>query len=186
MNRLNSVLTVDDDTELLDMLKDGISLRGYHCETAVNATSALELLNERLFDLIIIDIDLTDMNGFELTKKAKILKPNMAVIIMTGFIENFSYDEAIQTGATDFIKKPFTVKELVDRIKQIETQEKLKKKVKELEEFYEMSVGRELRMIELKKEMERLEKELGKQKSHDDESLSALYTISARNSDFSN
>ncbi len=167
MNRIGSVLMVDDEMELLDMLNDGLSLRGYHCETAINATSALELLNERLFDLMISDIDLPDMNGFELTKSAKRLRPNMAVIIMTGFIENFSYDEAIQTGATDFIKKPFTVRELVVRIKQIETQEELKKKVKELEEFYEMAVGRELRMIELKKEIERLKKESRKQKSHD-------------------
>jgi DNA-binding NtrC family response regulator len=105
------------------------------------------------------------MNGFELTKKVKKLNPNMAVIIMTGFIGDFSYDDAIQTGATDFIKKPFTVKELVVRIKQIEAQEELKNKVRELEEFYEMAVGRELRMIELKKEIERAKKELEKYKN---------------------
>jgi DNA-binding NtrC family response regulator len=165
VNGLNSVLIVDDEMELLHMLKDGLSLRGYHCETADNAKSAIELLHEKLVDLIIIDIDLPDMNGFELTKKVKKLNPNMAVIIMTGFIGDFSYDDAIQTGATDFIKKPFTVKELVVRIKQIEAQEELKNKVRELEEFYEMAVGRELRMIELKKEIERAKKELEKYKN---------------------
>ena len=169
MNRLSSILIVDDQMELLNMLKDGLSVRGYHCEAAMNATSALELLNERLFDLMIIDIDLPDMSGFELTKMAKRLKPNIAVIIITGFIGDFSYDEAVKTGATDFIKKPFTVKELVVRIKQIETQEELKKKLKDLEDFYEIAVGRELRIIELKKEIERLKEESGKQKSHDDE-----------------
>ena len=169
MTKLSSVLIVEDEMELLEMLRNGLSLRAYHCETAMNATVALELLNERLFDLMLIDIDLPDMSGFELAKKAKRLNPNITVIIMTGFIGDFSYDEAVKTGATDFIKKPFTVKELDVRIKQIEMQEELKKKLKDFEDFYEIAVGRELRMIELKKEIERLKKESRKQKSHADE-----------------
>jgi DNA-binding NtrC family response regulator len=171
MNARNSVIIVDDDVMLLDMLKDGLSSEGYYCEITINAKSALELINKTLFDIMIIDIDLPDMNGFELTKKAKRLKPDITVIIMTGFIKDFSYDEAIEIGATDFIKKPFTLKELIIRIKQVKMQEylhkreeELSKKVKELEDFYNIAVGRELRMIELKKEIESIKEELEKYK----------------------
>ncbi|MBM4135560.1 MAG: response regulator [Nitrospira sp.] len=166
-----SVIIVDDNLTLLDVLKNGLSSEGYHCETATSAASALELINNTLFDIMITDIVIGDMNGFELTKKAKRLNPDMIVIIMTGFIDEFSYDQAIEAGASDFMKKPFSLKELFMRIRHVKMQEnllkreeELKKKVKELEEFYNMAIGRELKMIELKKEIERLKNELGKYK----------------------
>jgi DNA-binding NtrC family response regulator len=171
MEQVCSVIVVDDDTMLLDVLKRGLLREGYHCEAATNATLAFELIKKTPFDIMLADIDLPDMNGLELTKKVKELKPQMVVIIMTGFTEDFSYDEAIEAGASDFIKKPFTLKEFFARIKQIKIQEdlhkkekELNKKVKELEEFYDMAVGRELRMKELKEEIENLKEELEKSK----------------------
>ena len=171
-DKQDSVLIVDDDTTLLDVFKSDLKLEGYPCETATSAMSALELINKSLFDIMIIDIELPDINGMELTRKVKRLKPDMVVIIITGFIEDFDYDEAIEAGASDFIKKPFTLKELIVRMKQIRLQEELyrrekelKKKVKELEEFYDMAVGRELRMKELKEEIESLKEELEKSKN---------------------
>jgi DNA-binding response OmpR family regulator len=159
----DSVLIVDDDTKLLDVFKSGLKLAGYSCETATSGMSALEVINESLFDIMMIDIELPDVNGLELTTKVKRLKPDMIVIIMTGFIEEFDYDKAIEAGASDFIKKPFTLKELVARMNQIRIQEELyksknelKKKVKELEEFCDVAVSRELRMKELKEEIESL------------------------------
>jgi DNA-binding NtrC family response regulator len=93
----------------------------------------------------------------------------VSTIIITGHIEDFPYDLAIEAGAADFIKKPFTLKELIARINHVQLQEELRKreeeltkKVKELEEFYEIAIGRELRMKELKKEIERLKKKLEK------------------------
>lgn len=167
----DSVLIVDDDTALLDVLKSSVRFAGYPCETATSAMAALELIDNFLFDIIIIDIDLPDINGLELSRKVKSLKPYVVVIIMTGFIKNFEYDEAIEAGASDFIKKPFTLKELIVRIKQVKMkkelhrrEEELLRKVKELEEFYDMAVGRELRMKELKEEIENLREELEKYK----------------------
>jgi len=107
----NSVIIVDDDIILLDTFKNELSLKGYRCETATSAASAIKLLEETLFDVMITDIILPDMNGFKLTEKVKRLKPDMAVIIMTGFIDEFSHDDAIEARASDFIKKPFTLKE---------------------------------------------------------------------------
>jgi len=166
-----SVLIVDDDAKLLDVFRSGLKLEDHPCETAASAASALELINKSLFDIMIIDIGLPDMNGLELTRIVKRFKPDMVVVIITAFIEDFDYDEAIDAGASDFIKKPFTLKELMVRIKQIKIQQELyrrekelKKNVKELEEFYDMAVGRELRMKELKEEMEDLKEELGRLK----------------------
>jgi DNA-binding NtrC family response regulator len=169
MEQRGAVMIVDDDTALLDVLRSGLLSEGYPCEAAGEGTSALELIRKTPFDIMIADIDLPGMNGLDLVKKAKSLRPEMAVIVVTGFIEEFSYDEAIEAGASDFIKKPFTLRELLAKMNQIRIQDELqkrekelKKKVKELEEFYDMAVGRELRMKELKEEMEELREELKK------------------------
>jgi diguanylate cyclase (GGDEF)-like protein len=88
--------------------------------------SALELVGTESFDIMITDIVLPEMNGLELTKKAKKVKPRMAIIIATGYIDAFSYDEAIEAGASDFLKKPFTVKELTARAKHVKIVEEMR------------------------------------------------------------
>jgi diguanylate cyclase (GGDEF)-like protein len=119
------ILVVDDDISLLDTLKEGLSLRGYQYKAAMSASIALELLSKDLFDTMIIDVVLPDMSGFELTTKAKKIKPDMSIIIMTGYIDEFSYEDAIESGASDFIKKPFGVKELIARIEHAKMHERL-------------------------------------------------------------
>jgi len=111
-----NILVVDDDTLLLDTLNKGLSLRGYQCRTVVSGDIALELLSKDFFDIMVIDVVLPGVSGFELATKAKKIRPDMIIIIMTGFIDEFSYDNAMEAGASDFIKKPFNVKELIARI----------------------------------------------------------------------
>lgn len=119
------ILVVDDDILLLDTFDKGLSLRGYQCKTATSANIALKLLSKDLFDIMVIDVVLPDMKGFELTAKAKKIKSDMAIIIMTGFVDEFSYDDAMEAGASDFIKKPFSVKELIARIEHARMHERL-------------------------------------------------------------
>ena len=66
------------------------------------------------------------MKGLQLTKQVKLSWPNTNVIVMSGFIDDYSYDQAIEAGASDFIKKPFTIHELMVRIKHVMLQEKLR------------------------------------------------------------
>jgi DNA-binding NtrC family response regulator len=125
MGERSSVIIVDDDATVLNTIKRGLSLEGYYCETAASATSALELLNKSLFDIMITDIGMPDMDGLELTKMAKRLKPDMIVIIMTGFIDKSYYDQSIEAGATDFIEKPFTLEKLISRMRHVIMQNKI-------------------------------------------------------------
>lgn len=162
------ILVVDDDEALVEILQKGLSLHGYSCEATKRAASALELIEKDSFDIMIADIIMPDMNGLELTKRVKRIRPEMIIVVITGHIEDFPYDRAIEAGAADFIKKPFTIKELLARIRYVKMQDELlmrerelKRRVQELEEFYDIAVGRELRMIELKKEIESLKKKLG-------------------------
>lgn len=171
MHEKSAVLVVDDEAEVSGLAHEGLLSAGFLCGTAADAHGALVLLKKERFDIAIIDIDLPDMSGFELAREAKRLCPEIDVIMITGFTEKFSYDEAIKAGAADFIKKPFTPKELIARITQVrmngelrKSEEELRRKVQELQEFYDIAVGRESRMLELKREIEHLQEQLEKYK----------------------
>jgi diguanylate cyclase (GGDEF)-like protein len=125
MKEKRSVIIIDDDESLLKLFKTELLSQGYTCKTATSGESALKLINKTSFDIMISDIIMPGMDGFELTEKAKKLRPDMLVIIMTGYTEDFSFDRAIEAGASDFIKKPFTLHELTIRIQLVKMQEKL-------------------------------------------------------------
>jgi len=124
--RQGRVLIVDDDENLLKFIRAALESEGYDCEAVMNPVSALEIISKGSFDIMITDIVLPMMSGLELTKKAKNMKPHMAIIIATGFTDAFSYDEAIDAGASDFLKKPFTVKELTARAKHVKIVEEMR------------------------------------------------------------
>ena len=119
------VLVIADDMPLLDALDKGLSLSGYQCTVAMSSTQALELFAENLFDVMVTDIVLPDMSGFDLTTRVKKIRPDTTIIIMTGLIDEFSYDNAMGAGASDFIIKPFSLKELVARIEHAKKHERL-------------------------------------------------------------
>lgn len=125
MNNRGSIIIVDNNEVLLNMLRQGLSKEGYRCETTTNSQTALEYIANGDFDILITDIVMPGLDGFELTERAKKVKPGITVIIMTGFIDDFSYDKAMEAGASDFIKKPFTLSEMKIRLHHVAVQEKL-------------------------------------------------------------
>ena len=126
MNEKLTILLVDDDQSLLDVLTSRLLQEGFECATASTAASAIERIDQQSFDIMIADIVLPDREGLELSETAKRKKPGMAIIIMTGYISDFSYDKAVAAGASDFIKKPFSLNELIARIKHVRMQEEMK------------------------------------------------------------
>jgi diguanylate cyclase (GGDEF)-like protein len=126
LDKKDSILIIDDDAAILNFMKIVLEMEGYECETAISSQAALERVQSTPFDIMITDIVMPGMNGLELTGKAKGIRPNMPVIITTGFVDNFSYDKAMEAGASDFIKKPFTEKELIARIKHVKMQQEIR------------------------------------------------------------
>lgn len=126
VERKPSLILVDDEAVLLNMLAQSLSGQGYECRTFTDARAALVELSSAAGEILITDITMPGMRGLELTREAKRIRPDMIVIIMTGYVDDFSYDQAIEAGASDFIKKPFTIQELLMRIKHVRMQEKLR------------------------------------------------------------
>ena len=119
-------MVVDDDVSILDILRQSLSLEGLACETFTRAGDALEALAQTPADVLLTDIVMPGMRGLELVSKAKERCPQITVIVMTGFVEEFSYEEAVRSGAADFIKKPFSIQELLVRIKHAKLQDHLR------------------------------------------------------------
>jgi diguanylate cyclase (GGDEF)-like protein len=122
-----AIIVVDDDEVLSRLLKQYFTGAGHVCEAFPDAEAALERMGGTVFDVLVTDIVLPGMKGLELADRAHRLRPEMSIVITTGFIDNFSYDEAIAAGAADFIKKPFSLNELMIRIKHVRLQERLRK-----------------------------------------------------------
>jgi len=150
---------------LLQMLQEGLSLRGFICETAIDATTALRQINRKQFHSLVVDISLPDIDGLQLVQKVKKLNPDLAVIVMTGFIQEFSYQDAMEVGAADFIKKPFGVQELTARLEYARMHERL----------YKMSLRDELTGLYNRRGFFTLAEHLLKQVKREQDGLYILY-----------
>lgn len=114
----NTILVVDDDEAIRRMLKTGIQLSGYQCFVAEGGNSALELLDRHPVDVVVADIKMPDMNGLELGRIIK-SRYEADLIIMTGYVEDFNYEDIVQQGASDFIQKPVRIAEFIARLKRV-------------------------------------------------------------------
>jgi two-component system cell cycle response regulator len=115
---MEKILIIDDDAGVRDSMQEFIKDSGYDIYTASSAEEALELLKSEIVDVVITDIMLTGMDGLELTD---LIKHNydIDVIVMTGYSEKFSYEDAINKGASDLVFKPIRYRELMLRLKRV-------------------------------------------------------------------
>ena len=120
------IMVVDDDVSILDVLRQSLSMEGYNCQVFTRGEDALEAMERMTPEVLLTDIVLPGMRGLDLVEKAKNIHPGITAIIMTGFVEDFSYDAAIRAGAADFIKKPFAAQELLVRIRHGQLQDHLR------------------------------------------------------------
>ena len=116
--RQADILIVDDDADVGGTLLKLVLAAGYNGIRAENGEQALKILNDRRVDLVVTDIELPDIQGLELTNLIK-QEHGADVIVMTGFGEQYTYEDAIEQGASDFIIKPIRFTELSLRIKRV-------------------------------------------------------------------
>ncbi|MCP3944158.1 MAG: diguanylate cyclase [Desulfobacteraceae bacterium] len=121
-----SILIVDDDIAIKESVEEYLKILSYNTKAAINAKQALSILENFDADMVLTDIMMQGMDGLELTKIIR-EKFSIEVMVMTGYSADYSYEEAIQAGASDFIFKPFRFEELNLRIKRVLRESELKK-----------------------------------------------------------
>jgi DNA-binding NtrC family response regulator len=107
MSKGISILVVDDEQLLRDLLAKILTKEGYLVDTAVDGKEALKKLSQNKYHLLVSDIKMPRLNGFELLKEVKQQYPEMGVIMMTAYGDSFSVKDSLLLGADEYITKPF-------------------------------------------------------------------------------
>ncbi len=118
-----AILVVDDDEVMRQTLSDVLKKKGYAVSTAETGGQTISSIKEQLFDLVLLDIRLPDMDGLDVLKGIKEIEGDLMVIVMTAYSDVQTAVMAMKSGAYDYIDKPFELEELKILIqKALETQ----------------------------------------------------------------
>jgi two-component system cell cycle response regulator len=112
------ILIVEDDVSISKTFVEFLTKSGFETTTAVSAEAAELILNIEEMDIVITDIVLPGIDGIQFTKNVR-KRFNTEVIVMTGYSSEYSYEDAIKSGASDLIFKPIKLNELVLRINRV-------------------------------------------------------------------
>ena len=113
-----TILVADDEPVLLALLVDLLQSRGYRVLTAADGVQAVELYEKRRdeIDLVLLDILMPKMDGLEALEKIMKINPKARVLVISGYAHMDKVDACLEAGALGFIKKPFRISELSDKI----------------------------------------------------------------------
>lgn len=113
------ILVVDDEPSIRSLLGETLRIAGFNPAMASDGKSALEEIRMRKFDLILLDINMPRISGFETLKEIRRIQPDLPVIVLSARQEKSDVIEGFRVGADDYISKPFDLEELIMRIKSV-------------------------------------------------------------------
>ena len=109
-------LIVEDDAELREALADTLELAGCRVLAAAGAPEALALLAQNAVDVVVSDVNMSDMDGHELLRRIRTLHPQVPVVLITAFGSIERSVQAMRDGASDYLVKPFQPAQLLEVI----------------------------------------------------------------------
>jgi DNA-binding NtrC family response regulator len=112
------VFIVDDEDDFRETIVKRLNARKIQAEGAASGVKALEVLKEKDFDVIVLDVKMPDMDGIETLRHIKKMKPEIEVIMLTGHASVEFGLKGMQLGAFDYVMKPAPLNELLDTIGQ--------------------------------------------------------------------
>jgi DNA-binding NtrC family response regulator len=132
------VLLVDDEQDFLDSLAERMRARGMDVSTTTSAEEAIKKAETESYDAIVLDLMMPEMDGIEVLQAIKEKRPDVGVILLTGYATLDKGIEAMKLGAMDFVEKPADLKILSEKIKQahahkmVLAEKKLQEKLKRI------------------------------------------------------
>ncbi|MBI1937910.1 MAG: response regulator [Ignavibacteriales bacterium] len=131
-NAKAKILCVDDEDVILDSFRKILVLDGYSVDTVSAGAEAVNLIKTNHYDFVFTDLKMPEMDGVEVTKVVKNLRPDIDVIIITGYATVETAVECMKFGAMDYVQKPFTEDELLEFTKRslIKRQDRIQKQLK--------------------------------------------------------
>jgi len=102
-----SILVVDDEEVIRALFKESLEELGHRVVTAGNSSEGLELVKQRDFDLVFLDLKMPGMDGAELFRRVRTIKPNLPVTVITGYPDSDMMARALEQGPFGIMRKPF-------------------------------------------------------------------------------
>ena len=133
---LKTILVIEDEVNILRGLKDNLTFEGYDVITETNGHKGLQLALEKSPDLLLLDLMLPGLNGYDICRKVKQQKPEIPIIMLTARGQEVDKIVGLDLGADDYVTKPFSVPELMARIRAV-----LRRYQKEGKEIDDYSFG---------------------------------------------
>ncbi len=119
MAKQKSILLAEDDDNLGQLLQTFLKAKGYQVELARNGKHAYEKYTDGHFDFCIFDVMMPEMDGFTLAKEVRLIDPKIPILFLTAKAMKEDKLEGFESGADDYMTKPFTMEELMARIEAI-------------------------------------------------------------------
>ena len=116
------VLLVDDEQDFLDSLAERMRARGMDVSTTTSAEEAIKKAETESYDAIVLDLMMPEMDGIEVLQAIKEKRPDVGIILLTGYATLDKGIEAMKMGAMDFVEKPADLKVLSEKIKEARAQ----------------------------------------------------------------
>lgn len=131
---MKNILMVEDDVSIIELVD--IHLKDIHCQTtkANNGTDGLRYASKNKYDLIILDIMLPDIDGIEICKRIRAEKNFTPILMLTARSEEIDKIIGLETGADDYLTKPFSIREFIARVKAIIRRSEIDNKEKSISE----------------------------------------------------
>ena len=121
-----SILLVDDEPSIRLAIGDALTRAGHRVVRANDGVEATEKCTKQVFDLVITDVSMPEMDGMTLLREVRTLSPTTDVVVMTAFSSVPNVVQAFKLGADEYLTKPFTEEELLTRIGTIEERRRLR------------------------------------------------------------
>lgn len=112
---MHTILIVDDEQDIREILQFNLEKTGYRCLTAASGTEALEVIANQQVDLILLDVMMPGMSGFEVAERVK----DIPVVFLTALSEEDDLLRGFSLGADDYIAKPFSIREVLARVEAV-------------------------------------------------------------------
>lgn len=111
------ILVVDDEKDVLEIIKDRLESYGYEVETLTDGLQCIEFLKKASADLILLDIEMPEMNGIEVLEIVHRDYPDIPVVILSATKTKSTARRTLEKGAVDYILKPFNPEELMEKVR---------------------------------------------------------------------
>lgn len=128
------ILVVEDEEQIRKIIKLNLELDGYEVVEVDNGRKALDIINQQHFDLLILDVMLPEVNGFEICQRVRIRNAKVGIIIVSAKDTSADRINGLKMGADDYLNKPFNLEELLLRVNNL-LKRSTEEAAKDLQEF---------------------------------------------------